>query len=181
MDIQAIHTALVAIWPDGIPREQYVALAGIFKVCSDLESAIIDDEKSAWKGATGAARRRAKILEKQLHTLEEKIKQEISTPSQGSASPEPRKETHAVPQPPPTRPTTPKIMKSRQRRLFVSEATISQVKGILASGPRTKEDIARQIERGIRAVRYALAALQERGLVKRIPAKAGRPHLYQLA
>lgn len=199
MDVVAIHTALVEIWPNGIPRESYVALVGIFKVCGDLEVAALQEKtlqgvaenprKEATKGPS-------EFVDGILQAYASNEGLDVKPPPRGSQSQMPRstksglfannyggppRKLKDVVQPP-ARPTTPKIVASRQRRTFVSEATIALVSRVLGEwGSLRKEDIARQTKRGPRAVRYALAALQARGLVKRIQTRAGQPHLFGLA
>lgn len=200
MDVIAIHEALVTIWPDGIPREQYVALAGIFKVCGDLEVAALRERVQVEAVAEGDLTKFMNaipfthhpdgrkiqnpthdtlIANRLLHQSPPVSPKGVAGPfvapvkAQRSPSPGPRK--------PAARPTTPKIIASRQKRAFVSEETINRVKETLKGGSlRTKEDIARWTKRSLRAVRYALATLQAQGLVKRIQERAGKPHLFQL-
>lgn len=222
MDIVAIHTALVEIWPDGIPREAYPALVGIFKVCGDLEVAALREKVQDEAIAEGDLAKFMNAIPFTHHPNGRKIKREakveapaadqlvdgilqayasnegldVKPPPRGSQSQMPRstksglfannyggppRKLKDVVQPP-ARPTTPKIVASRQRRTFVSEATIALVSRVLGEwGSLRKEDIARQTKRGPRAVRYALAALQARGLVKRIERRGGQPHLFGLA
>lgn len=164
MDIVAIHTALVEIWPNGIPRDAYVALAGIFKVCSDLEMAALREKVQDEAIAEGDLAKFMNAIPFTHHSDGRKIKREVK----------------AAATPLPARPTTPKIDVSHQKRAFVSVKTMESVKTLLVAGARTKAYIEKALSLSPRAVRYALAALRDRGLVKRIPGKAKEPHTFCL-
>lgn len=184
MDVIAIHTALVAIWPDGIPREQYVALAGIFKVCGDLEIAALRERMQREAVVEGDPAKFMNVIPFTHHPNGLKIEnptydmqiaeqflkppppvslREVARPligsarSQGSASPGPRKGARA----------------------FVSEKTVGRVRVLLAGGKRTQRYIVTALDMSPRAIRYALRVLQDRKIVKRLPSIQG-PSLYEL-
>jgi DNA-binding transcriptional ArsR family regulator len=176
MDVQAIHTALVTLWPNGIPREQYVALAGIFKVCGDLEVEKATKEITA--KTHSAAKRQAYNLPKHDTQIASQLLDKAPSISP-KETPKPfveRVQEWQTPEPVNAPPPGP----LKGTRAFVSVKTMESVKTLLAAGAHTKVYIERALSLSPRAVRYALAALRERKLVKRIPGKGREPHAFCL-